>query len=483
MSAVISCFLGWSGNILIVSGILAAFYFLLRKLNIKSESRYVFLKLSFIALPLLPFIFLEGFKLFQSLALTSGAGSSQSGGSAIFLNSNGMALATSNQDFKLLGWALVALFLIYVLSVTRGLIRIFYSAWTIKSIKRSSIIKHLENGHRVFIHKYPLAPAATGIFNPVILIPKKLLAEVSDKELNLIVQHEAIHLKRLDPLFNALRLIAKEILIFSPFVHWLSQAFEEEMELSVDEALIQNRELERKSYGALLLRICSQEDQSLAVMCNGLFKSSSFIKRRIENMKNSSQRPARRKLVAGLFIGFFVSAAITVPAIGLAEKSKVNVPIGSSNQADVAKYCSEGACSKEFKDTLVEAEKGNIEAQNKVGVMLHFAEGVKQNYAEALKWYLRAIEKQHAEAANHIGRIYLNGEGVLKNAAEACKWYIKSGDWGHAWGMMNAASCYKNAHGSFVTDETKSAEWYQRAEKAQPGILKEYEKKLAEIKK
>ena len=199
-------------------------------------------------------------------------------------------------------------------------------------------------------------------------------------------------------------------------------------------------------------------------------------------MKNLNDRPAGKSLAISLFVGFMGVGALAIPTLGFAEKSKVDIVVSDSVDKEAKKYCEQSECSEDFQKKLVEAENGNADAQNKVGESLHFAKGVKQNYPEALKWYLQSVKKQHAKAANHIGRIYINGEGVSKNPVEACNWYIKSGEWGHAWGMMNAASCYEHGHGSSGKNMAKADEWYQRAEKTQPGILKKYEKLIAENK-
>jgi drug/metabolite transporter (DMT)-like permease len=95
----------------------------------------------------------------------------------------------------------------------------------------------------------------------------------------------------------------------------------------------------------------------------------------------------------------------------------------------------------EFPSLLVRAEKGDAESQNKVGEMLLFGEGVKQDFPDAMKWFLKSSEQGNAVAPNHIGRLYLNGEGVIRNAQEACKWYRLSAERGDSAGKQNADSC------------------------------------------
>lgn len=70
-------------------------------------------------------------------------------------------------------------------------------------------------------------------------------------------------------------------------------------------------------------------------------------------------------------------------------------------------------------------------AQYLLGVLYEKGRGVKQDYAEALKWYRMAAEQGNPQACENQGNIYENGLGVPKDAVEAYKWYSLAGP-GHA---------------------------------------------------
>lgn len=61
-----------------------------------------------------------------------------------------------------------------------------------------------------------------------------------------------------------------------------------------------------------------------------------------------------------------------------------------------------------------------------IGHMYHYGYGVKQDYAEALKWYKKAADLGDTWSMNRIGNLYYNGEGVEENYEEALKWYKKA---------------------------------------------------------
>ena len=74
-----------------------------------------------------------------------------------------------------------------------------------------------------------------------------------------------------------------------------------------------------------------------------------------------------------------------------------------------------------------------------MGLRYLYGKGVRQNYAEALKWFMKAAEQEHALSQFVLGNCYANGEGVKQNPAEAVKWYQRSA----ANGNEKAAACLR----------------------------------------
>ena len=52
----------------------------------------------------------------------------------------------------------------------------------------------------------------------------------------------------------------------------------------------------------------------------------------------------------------------------------------------------------DFRETLQLAEQGNADAQYNLGVMYYNGRGVRQDYAEAVKWYRQAAEQGYPQA-------------------------------------------------------------------------------------
>ena len=69
------------------------------------------------------------------------------------------------------------------------------------------------------------------------------------------------------------------------------------------------------------------------------------------------------------------------------------------------------------------AERGNAEAQRRVGELYNNGLGVVKNKKEAVKWWSKAAEGGDADAQWWLGLIYENGLVVLRDNVHAHMWY------------------------------------------------------------
>lgn len=81
---------------------------------------------------------------------------------------------------------------------------------------------------------------------------------------------------------------------------------------------------------------------------------------------------------------------------------------------------------------MEEAEAGDADAANTVGVQYEMGLSVVENYNEAMKWYRRAAELGSVEALYHIGSMHENGAGLARDKHEALRWYEQAAAKGHS---------------------------------------------------
>ena len=74
-------------------------------------------------------------------------------------------------------------------------------------------------------------------------------------------------------------------------------------------------------------------------------------------------------------------------------------------------------------------------------------QGVKQDHAEAVRWYRKAAEQGDADAQCMLGVAYENGRGVKQDASEAVWWYRKAAEQG----LVNVVAALKRLSAGAVT--------------------------------
>lgn len=115
--------------------------------------------------------------------------------------------------------------------------------------------------------------------------------------------------------------------------------------------------------------------------------------------------------------------------------------------------------SADMKALRKKAIAGNVEAQDKLGVLYATGEGVPQDSAEALKWYRKAVEKGYAPAQYNLGFAYFNGQGVPQDDEESARWYRRAAEQGDAGAQYNLGLMYFNGQG-VPQDFAQSYFWF-----------------------
>ena len=72
-----------------------------------------------------------------------------------------------------------------------------------------------------------------------------------------------------------------------------------------------------------------------------------------------------------------------------------------------------------------------------LGIAYESGRGVRQDDAEAVKWYRRAAEQGYTDAQVLLGIAYESGRGVRQDLALAQEWYGKACDNGDQIGCNN----------------------------------------------
>ena len=109
------------------------------------------------------------------------------------------------------------------------------------------------------------------------------------------------------------------------------------------------------------------------------------------------------------------------------------------------------------------AEQGYIDAQTRLGEWyLQGLHGLPEDHAEAAKWFYMAAEQGDRGAQNQIGRMFANGWGLPQDHAEAAKWYRMAAEQGHISAQFNLGEMHRLGNG-MPQDHAEAAKWYRMA--------------------
>lgn len=136
-------------------------------------------------------------------------------------------------------------------------------------------------------------PAVVGLWRPQIILPADFKTRYTAQEQQLILAHEAVHVRRRDPLANALCALIQCVLWFHPLVHYAARRFRLDQELSCDAAVMQAYPRLRRSYAEAMLKT-QITTQAALIHCH--WQSTPPLKERIMQLQQTPPSSLRRQL-------------------------------------------------------------------------------------------------------------------------------------------------------------------------------------------
>uniref|UniRef100_A0AC34FW20 MYND-type domain-containing protein n=1 Tax=Panagrolaimus sp. ES5 TaxID=591445 RepID=A0AC34FW20_9BILA len=107
---------------------------------------------------------------------------------------------------------------------------------------------------------------------------------------------------------------------------------------------------------------------------------------------------------------------------------------------------------------------GISEAQHAIGLNYMEGVGVEKDYQKAAEWFEKAVKNGFGASANNLGCIYRNGLGVQRSPLKAFNYYKFAAGTGDTAAMMNLSDCYFDGEGTAKND-AQGQKWLQLAAK------------------
>jgi len=108
------------------------------------------------------------------------------------------------------------------------------------------------------------------------------------------------------------------------------------------------------------------------------------------------------------------------------------------------------------------AERGDAEAQYRIGRMYEFGNGYPEDKAQGIAWIRKAAAQGHADAEQELGVVYATGDGVPQDDVQAVSWFRKAAEHGDATAQYNLGLLFAKGQG-VSKDYAQSVDWWRKA--------------------
>ena len=108
------------------------------------------------------------------------------------------------------------------------------------------------------------------------------------------------------------------------------------------------------------------------------------------------------------------------------------------------------------------AERGDPEAQYRIGRLYEFGNGYPKDQAQGIAWIRKAAAQNHVDAQQELGYIYATGDGVKQDDVQAAAWFRKAATAGDAQAQYNLGLLYAKGAG-VAKDYAQAFDWWRKS--------------------
>jgi uncharacterized protein (TIGR03435 family) len=189
-----------------------------------------------------------------------------------------------------------------------------------------------------------MEPGVFGVFRPVLLLPEGITGRLSRLQLQALLAHELMHVRRRDNLAAAVHMFVEALFWFHPLVWWIGARLVEERERACDEAVCAQG-FEPEVYAEAILDVCKSYVESPLACAAGI--TGADLKKRIERimMGHGAPKPhIGKKLLLGAASVAGVALPIIVGALHpLSIRAQATAARPSFEVASIKRYTGDGS--------------------------------------------------------------------------------------------------------------------------------------------
>lgn len=146
---------------------------------------------------------------------------------------------------------------------------------------------------RVFVTSMPLGPAVYGLLRPTLVLPEWLMGKPRE-EIEPVLAHELIHVRRGDIASGLAQLVAQVVWWFHPLVWWANRHTCRQRECCCDEEVLATLRCDPAHYAQMLLDVLRRNRQLHPVFALSSVGSARVTLTRLEKIMNPASKIHRR---------------------------------------------------------------------------------------------------------------------------------------------------------------------------------------------
>ena len=276
------------------------------------------------------------------------------------------------------------------------------------AIKQTVTSTHLRQAPIVAASDCIGTPVAAGLGQPMVIIPRDILADFNEHEIDMIVRHEITHLERRDDWLVLIQRLIQSVLCFNPVLHWMARRLDLAREMACDERVVDQYHSAR-DYAHCLARLATLPRARTPLLATGALTGRKHIIRRFDQLLALSRR-GRRPMVR---VAFATILMLVVTAATVRVAPVVDIPVHSvtfdqvralwANARQAEKNEAARQSYERHLERKLEAESAQAASEQKE----------REKEEKAREDYLRAVE---AEAHSHSQSSVATGSGTSADA-------------------------------------------------------------------
>ena len=169
---------------------------------------------------------------------------------------------------------------------------------------------------RLCVTREPIGPLAYGWLRPTVVMPQTLAVGRSLEELEPLVAHELVHVRRGDALVALFQLVMQCLWWFHPLIWWANRRLICERERACDEEVVASLSLPPARYARGLLGVLELKQQGRWPAVTPGIRSFEINRDRLQHIMLRAGR-FRRRMPLGYWLAAIAAALLLVPGAGL----------------------------------------------------------------------------------------------------------------------------------------------------------------------